>query len=147
MNYSYSNNEPDEEKKPGVQVAREGGRAVAEGSVVMNLAAFQAFFTGSAASSSEAWTQARLAGILAAKQADEMVLVSHSVNISGIEMEYTVKEEERRVTVRCDVRTVERVGAETSALVGCGMTLMVLVNSLRAMDRGMSIESLRILRE
>jgi len=138
----------DEEKE---RTAREpedrGGEASCEGRVVMNAAAFQAFMTGSTSGTSEAWTVARLAGILGAKQADKHILVSHSFNIAGIEMEYEADEAGNHVTVRCRVRTKERTGAETAALVGCGMALMALVDSLRAIDRGMTIDGLRIVRQ
>lgn len=127
--------------------AHQGAQAAAEGSLVMNSTAFQAFITGASVGSSEAWTMARLAGIQGAKQADELILASHSFNIVGIEMSYDADEENNRVTVRCEVRTRERIGAETSAIVGCGIALMVLVDALRAMDRAATIEQLRVVRE
>ncbi len=149
MYNDYSRERIGDEEKEGAarEPENQGGEATCEGRVVMNSAAFQAFMTGSASGTSEAWTIARLAGILGAKQADEHILVSHSFNIAGIEMEYEADEENNRVTVRCHVRTKERTGAETAALVGCGMALMVLVDSLRAIDRGMTIDGLRIVRQ
>jgi cyclic pyranopterin phosphate synthase len=144
MAYDYSRVEEETENKPGKE--NEGGKAAAEGSLIMNAAAFQAFMTGSSVGGSEAWTVARLAAIQGAKQADELILVSHSFNITGIEMEYDANEEEKKITVKCQVRTKERIGAETAALVGCGMALMVLVDSLRAIDRGLKIDGLKIVR-
>lgn len=144
MAYDYS--QADEENESGQVKEKDGGEATAEGSLIMNAAAFQAFMTGSSVGGSEAWTVARLAGIQGAKQADELILVSHSFNITGIEMEYEADEDEKKVLVRCQVRTRERTGSETAALVGCGMALMVLVDSLRAIDRGLKIDGLRIVR-
>jgi len=125
----------------------EGGEAVAEGSVKMNEAAFQAFNTASSGGMSEAWTVARLAGIMGAKQADELILVSHSFNITGIEMSYKTDESTKAATVRCEVRTMERIGAATAAMVGCGLALMVLVDSMRAIDGEMSIEGLHLVKK
>ena len=144
MAYDYSRVDEETEKKPDKE--KVGGQAAAEGSVIMNSAAFQAFMTGSSVGGSEAWTVARLAGIQGAKQADELILVSHSFNISGIELEYSADEEEKKVTVKCQVKTKERTGSETAALVGCGMALMVLVDSMRAIDRELKIDGLRIVR-
>ncbi len=143
--YSYTeNNEKREEPKKSVQEV--GGQAIAEGSIRMNAAAFQAFHTGSADGSSEAWSVARLAGIQGAKHADELILVSHSFNIIGIEMEYEADDDEKIITARCQVRTRERMGAETAALVGCGIALMVLVDTLRAVDRSLKIDGLHVVR-
>ena len=144
--YSYVNEETAEKQEKSEKAVDTGGRATAEGSLVMNSTAYQAFMTGSSVGGSEAWTVARLAGIQGAKHADELVLVSQSFNIVGIEMEYEADEEAKKVTVKCQVRTKERIGAETAALVGCGMALMVLVESLRAMDRNLKIDGLRVIR-
>lgn len=138
----------DQNAKPAVQqLTREGGKAVAEGSVVMNAAAYQAFVTSCAAAGSEIWTQARMAGILGAKHADSLVLIAHTLGISGIDITHSVNEAEKKVTVHCEVRTKERIGAETSALAGCAMVLMSLATSLRSIDRGMTIEGLRVAKE
>jgi cyclic pyranopterin monophosphate synthase len=148
MTYLYDDDHSDDKKEAAAtQIVREGGRAVAEGSVIMNSGAFQGFMTNCSAGASDIWTQARLAGILAAKQADILLPIPYSVSLSGVDMQYTVNEDERRVTIKCDVRTKERIGAESSALAGCGIALMVLVNSYRAIDKAMSIEGLKILRD
>ena len=135
------------EVKPRKAAETPGSQATAAGALVMNSTAFQAFTTGASTGGSEAWTMARLAGIQGAKQADVLILASHSFNIVGIEMGYDADEETNRVTVRCEVRTRERIGAETSALVGCGIALMVLVDALRAMDRSITVEKLRVVRQ
>jgi cyclic pyranopterin phosphate synthase len=138
---------PDTDQKRSSQTTIEGDEAAAEGHVVMNEAAFQAFITAVDGGMSEAWTVARLAGIMGAKQADELILVSHSCNIAGIEMSFKTDEESNKVTIRCEVRTRERIGAATAAMVGCGLALMGLVNSMRAIDKEMSIEGLHLLKK
>jgi cyclic pyranopterin phosphate synthase len=147
-NFSYDKPLPEEkrEDRKSTEKHATGGEAIAVGHVVMNEAAFQAFRTGSSTGMSEAWTIARLAGIMGAKQADELVLVSNTFTISGIEMSFETDEDSRKVTVKCEVRTRERSGAATAALVGCGLALLVLVDSLRAIDREMTIEGLQIQR-
>ena len=148
MTYLYDNDSAEDKKESSVpQIIRDGGKAIAEGSVVMNSAAFQAFMTNCSAGGNETWTHARLVGILAAKRADDMLAAPFSVSISGVDMQYSVNDGERRITVKCEVRTKERIGGETSALVGCGVVLMSLVNGLRAIDKVMSVEGLRILRD
>jgi cyclic pyranopterin phosphate synthase len=146
MGYDYPDQKEPDIDKANKALKTEGGEATAKGSVVMNAAAYQAFMTAVIEGASEAWTIARVAGILGAKQADEHILISHSFNITGIEMDYSADEDKQRITVRCQVRTSERIGAETAALVGCGTALMVLVDSMRAIDRDMSIEGLHVVR-
>lgn len=133
-----------DERRPVQKRVHEGGHALAEGTIKMSEGAFHAFVTGAEVGKSEAWTAARLAGIQGAKQADELVLVSHSFNISALEMRFMQDDDNNRVTIQCDVRTRERTGAETAALVGCGIALMVLVDTLRALDPGITVENLHI---
>ncbi|HDS29975.1 MAG TPA: hypothetical protein ENN67_02910 [Firmicutes bacterium] len=124
----------------------EGDRAIAEGTIKMTEGAYYAFVTGAEIGKSEAWTTARLAGIQGAKKADELMLVRHSFSISALDIRYSVDENEHRVTLQCEARIKERTGAETVALVGCGMSLMVLADALRAIDSNIQIEMLHILR-
>jgi cyclic pyranopterin monophosphate synthase len=148
MTYMYDDDHFEEKKETAsLTSVREGGRSIAEGSVIMNSGAFQAFMTNCSSGASDTWTQANMAGILAAKQADILLPIPYSVSLNSVEMSFTTNEEERRVTVKCDVRTKERIGAESCALAGCGIALMFLVNRYRAIDKAMSIEGLRILRD
>jgi len=69
-------------------------------------------------------------------------------DIGNIEINYEATEEdENRVTIRCHVRTMERTGSETPALIGCGIALMTVVDTLRAVDRNLVINELRIVRD
>ena len=145
--YRYDNPNSENEKEarevPRIQT---GDRAVAEGSVVMNEAAFTAFVSGAGEGRSDAWTVARIAGIQGAKRADELILISYTYNINKIEMDYRVDNDSKKVTVVCEVTVTERVGAEAAALVGCSTALMSLVNSLRVVDREMRIDGLKVRR-
>jgi len=152
MGYDYDSSygkpvEEEDKKKDKMQKKEIGGQATAEGYIQLSEAGYQAFISGAHGGPGDAWTVARLAGIMGAKQADELVLVSNSFNLIGIEMEYETDEKLKSVTVRCEVRTLERVGSETAALIGCGLSLMSLVDSLRAIDRNTAVSGLRIKRD
>lgn len=148
MSYSYDEEYVDSPRPGSVpQQPKEGGRAVATGSLTLNPGAFQVFMTGSAAGGSEIWWQARLAGIIATKGANQFLNLTHTINVTGVDISFEAVEAEKRINVSCEVRVRERHGAEACALLGCGMTLMAISNSLRVIDREILIEQLKVQKE
>jgi len=145
--YTYTDENEDEQLKPPTQIQREGDQAIAQGDLLLSTPAFQAFLTACASGVSEVWMQAKLAGIMAAKRAGEFAYLPHSLNVTSVGLDYVLDEEHQKVTVRCRVATKEKIGAESSALIGCGITLMTMMISLRAVDRNISVEGLHVVRE
>jgi len=140
MAYEYSDYGPDDnEKEAAVKVSRpEGGKAIAVGRIKMNEAAYQAFMNDSV----EIWTAARHAGTLAATGVDRVLIIAHSLNVAGIVFSYEAKDDDNTITVSCIVKTVERMRAESPALLGCGCALISIIDKLRLMDREIKIDSL-----
>jgi cyclic pyranopterin monophosphate synthase len=148
MDYSYSYRQTDIEndRKELIKPNLEAGEAVSEGVVALSPTAFQAFLERSAEGASDIWALSKLSGVMGAKQADERLLVPYIFNITGVDLSYKADESTHKITVTCVVRTKERISAASAALVGCGMALMTLVNSLRSIDREISIENLRVVK-
>ena len=71
---------------------------------------------------------------------DRILIVGHSLNIAGVNFAYEVSDDENTITVTCTVKTMERMRAESPALLGCGCALISIIDRLRLMDRSISVE-------
>ena len=86
----------------------------------------------------------RLAGIGGAKRTAELIPLCHAIPIDGakVEVELASKTSVRIVT---RVRTHARTGVEMEALVAASVAALTLYDMLKAIDRGMRIERVRLL--
>lgn len=90
---------------------------------------------------------ARLAGIMAAKKTADLIPLCHPIPITHINVVLMLLPEEH--AVRCEVtcKTVGKTGIEMEALVACNTTLMTIYDMCKAVDRGMTINHVRLLKK
>jgi cyclic pyranopterin phosphate synthase len=115
------------------ETARE---AVADGIVRMSAAAREAIRRRRVAKG-DPLQAARLAGIMAAKRASDLIPLCHPLPLTHVDVELTPRAGGYRIVAR--VATVSRTGAEMEALAAvCGAAL-TLYDMLKAVDRAMTI--------
>jgi len=86
---------------------------------------------------------ARIAGIQGAKRTPELIPLCHHVALSGVEITFEYVGADRvRVEVRARAR--DRTGVEMEALTAASVAALTLYDMLKAVDRGMCIESVRL---
>ena len=88
---------------------------------------------------------ARVAGIMAAKKTAELIPLCHPLAISHIDISLEPDTDERAVYCRAQVETVGPTGVEMEALNAVQVTLLTIYDMCKAVDRGMSIEAVRLL--
>ena len=88
---------------------------------------------------------ARVAGIQAAKRTSELVPLCHPLMLSSVSVDLEV--EESHVAVEATVETVERTGVEMEALTACSVAALTVYDMCKAVDRGMRIEAVRLVRK
>jgi cyclic pyranopterin phosphate synthase len=86
---------------------------------------------------------AEIAGVMGAKRTSDLIPLCHPLDISKAEVAVEVAGERLRVTAR--VRTTGRTGVEMEALTAVSVACLTLYDMLKAADRGMVIEDLRLL--
>lgn len=89
---------------------------------------------------------ARIAGIMAAKRTWELIPMCHPLPIEGIEMEITpISDTDVRIvsTLRCTHKT----GIEMEALTAASVAALTLYDMCKAVDRGMVIRDVMLLRK
>ena len=87
---------------------------------------------------------ARVAGIQAAKRTDELIPLCHSIPLSFLQVEFEPAGA-GRLTVRAIARCTGQTGVEMEALCAAAIAALTVYDMLKAVDRGMSVERLRLL--
>ncbi|HIA09065.1 MAG TPA: cyclic pyranopterin monophosphate synthase MoaC [Chromatiaceae bacterium] len=90
-------------------------------------------------------TVARIAGIQAAKRCSELIPLCHPLPLSGIDIELSLDEVTSCVRIATECHVVGATGVEMEALTAASVTALTIYDMCKAVDRGMSIEGLRLL--
>jgi cyclic pyranopterin phosphate synthase len=117
--------------------------AVAEGRVVMSPGALLAITEGRV-KKGDVLQIARLAGIQGAKRAAEMIPLCHPLPIDGVELD-VVPDTDHSVRITARVVTRWRTGVEMEALTAVTAAALTVYDMVKAIDRGMRIEGVRLL--
>ncbi|MEC8422974.1 MAG: cyclic pyranopterin monophosphate synthase MoaC [Myxococcota bacterium] len=116
--------------------------AVAEGFVALSVEALSAI-TEQRVRKGDVLAIAQLAGIQAAKRTADLVPLCHPLPIDGVEVH--VAPAGGRVRVEATVRTRWRTGVEMEALTAVSAACLTVYDMVKAIDRGMRIEGVRLL--
>ena len=120
--------------------------ALAEGAVVMLPETAQLIRSGSAAKG-DVLAVARLAGIMGAKRTADLIPLCHPIPLTGSEVEFEWDDSETRLVIRAVARTVGKTGVEMEALTAVSVAALTIYDMCKAVDRGMRIEGIRLLRK
>lgn len=90
---------------------------------------------------------AQLAGIMAAKQTPDIIPLCHPVIIGDVKIEFSLDEENSTVEVTTAVKSLGKTGVEMEALTATAITALTIYDMCKAVDRGIQIESLRLIRK
>jgi cyclic pyranopterin phosphate synthase len=88
---------------------------------------------------------ARVAGIMAAKRAHELIPLCHPLPISAVRLDLTLEDGLPGIRVEATVRTFGRTGVEMEALTAVTVACLTVYDMVKAADRGMIIEGVRLL--
>ena len=90
---------------------------------------------------------AQVAGIMAAKRTGDLIPMCHPLNLTSVSMEFLPKQEHSAVEIRATARLVGKTGVEMEALVAVSAAALTLYDMCKAIDRGMTVTDIRLLRK
>ena len=90
---------------------------------------------------------ARLAGIMAAKRTHELIPLCHPLPLTHIDIDITPNEKESALQIEATVRTTAKTGVEMEALTAVAVAALTVYDMCKAVDRGMRIENVRLVRK
>ena len=118
-------------------------KAVAEGGILMNRKCFASIRDGTAKKGA-VLNAARIAGIMAAKRTSELIPLCHTLNLSTVEIEFTLFPETCEVKSICTVCCEGKTGVEMEALAGVTVALLTVYDMCKAIDRRMKIGNIQL---
>ena len=88
---------------------------------------------------------AELAGVMAAKKTAELVPLCHPLSLTKVAVTIEVDDTLPGFAVVAEVRTLAQTGVEMEALTAVSVACLTLFDMLKAVDRGMVIEGIRVI--
>ena len=119
-------------------------QAVAGGRIEMSAAAF-ALLRQNTAPKGDVLAAARLAAIQAAKKTAELIPLCHILPLESVRAEFALNDEQCAVEGTVTVAVTAKTGAEMEALTGVQIGLLTIYDMLKAVDKGMVINRIRLL--
>lgn len=119
-------------------------KAVAQGKISMLPATFAKLASGRA-SKGDVLGIARLAGIMGAKQTGSLIPLCHPIPLTRVTVDFELQPETNSVTCTTCSETVGRTGVEMEALTAASVALLTIYDMLKAIDRGMVIDGVRLI--
>jgi cyclic pyranopterin phosphate synthase len=120
------------------------GVAPADGRIVMRPETLALIRAGTA-KKGDVLGVARIAAIQAAKRTADLIPLAHPIPITRVAAEFADADDPPAVTLTVTVETVGRTGVEMEALTAVSVGLLTIYDMCKAADRGMRIESIRLL--
>jgi len=119
-------------------------RAIAQGKITMLAATFAKLSAGQAAKG-DVLGIARLAGIMGAKQTGSLIPLCHPIPLTRVTVDFVLHSESSSVTCTTCSETIGRTGVEMEALTAASVALLTIYDMLKAIDRGMVIDGVRLI--
>ncbi len=125
-------------KTETARLARAGGR------IRMRPATFELIRSGSP-QKGDVLGVARIAAIQAAKRTADLIPLCHPIPLTRVAVEFELDETDSSVACTATAETFGRTGVEMEALTAAAAALLTVYDMCKAVDRGMVIESVRLL--
>jgi cyclic pyranopterin phosphate synthase len=120
--------------------------AIAEGRVIMRKETLDLVVTGNALKG-DVLGAARLAGIMAAKRTHGLIPLCHPLPITKVEIDINPEHALPGFLVRATVKVTGQTGVEMEALVAVSIACLTIYDMVKAVERGMRIECVRLLQK
>ena len=118
--------------------------AIASGAICMQAETFAMVEAGSH-KKGDVLGIARIAGIQAAKKTADLIPLCHPLTLTHVSVSFEA--DAKNHTIRCQVRaeTTGPTGVEMEALTAATISLLTIYDMLKAVDRGMVIDAVKLL--
>jgi len=118
--------------------------ACAEGRLVCRPATIRAL-KAQALKKGDALGVARIAGIQAAKQTAQLIPLCHPLPLNRVAVDFRIGR--NFIAITCEVATDGKTGVEMEAITGVTVAALTLYDMMKAVDKEMVIESVRVTRK
>jgi len=120
--------------------------AVARGVVRMQPATFKLIMQGGT-KKGDVLSVAKLAGIMAAKRTPDLIPLCHPLLIGNVIIDFIPDKANSTIEITATVESTGKTGVEMEALTATTLTALTIYDMCKAVDRGMKIENIRLVRK
>ena len=120
--------------------------AVARGKVVMKPDTL-ALIEDNAFEKGDVLGVARVAGIMGGKSTSQLIPLCHPLPLNKVGVEFNLNSDDHAVEITATARTTGKTGVEMEALTAVSVAALTIYDMCKAVDRGMRIESVRLVRK
>ena len=120
--------------------------AVARGSVVMQHETLR-LVAENAMEKGDVLGVARVAGIMAAKKTAELIPLCHPLPLDKVSVDLRIDEALSAVEIEATASTTAKTGVEMEALTAVSVAALTVYDMVKAVDRGTTVQSVRLVRK
>ncbi|MBE22145.1 MAG: cyclic pyranopterin monophosphate synthase MoaC [Gemmatimonadetes bacterium] len=88
---------------------------------------------------------ARIAAIMAGKKTSELIPLCHTIQVTSLEVNFTVNETLPGLVVEAEASSVGKTGAEMEALTAVSIALLTIYDMAKSLDRAMVMSQVKLL--
>ncbi|MFQ5570740.1 MAG: cyclic pyranopterin monophosphate synthase MoaC, partial [Rhodothermales bacterium] len=90
-------------------------------------------------------TIAQIAGIMGAKQTSKLIPLCHDVYVKGIDVEFTLSEEDHAVEIRAYTKTIGPTGVEMESLTAVSVAALTIYDMCKSVSKEICITDVHLL--
>jgi cyclic pyranopterin phosphate synthase len=120
--------------------------AVAKGKVQMKPATLELIRKGRL-EKGDVLAVAKTAGIMAAKETHRLIPLCHPLQLTHIAVEFNLPKNANFVEITASAKGIGKTGFEMEALVAVSVSALTIYDMCKAVDRGMTIGEIRLVRK
>jgi len=90
-------------------------------------------------------TTAQIAGILGAKQTSKLIPLCHDVQVEGVEVEFSLSEEDTAIDIRAYTKSVGVTGVEMEAMTAVSIAALTIYDMCKSVTKGIRIDDIHLL--
>lgn len=117
--------------------------AVASGAVYMKKKTLS-LITSKKISKGNVFETARLAGVMAAKRTSELIPLCHPLNITSINVDFSIDKKKNKVNIETRVKNTGQTGVEMEALMAVSITALTIYDMCKAVDKSAVISDIML---
>ncbi len=120
--------------------------AVAAGAIFMSSETFE-LIRNQKVKKGNVLETARIAGIMAAKKTSELIPMCHPLNITHVQVDFTLDEAQGCIGIEATVRIIDQTGVEMEALTAVSVAALTVYDMCKSYDKEMTISKIQLLKK
>jgi cyclic pyranopterin phosphate synthase len=120
--------------------------AITEGRILMQDTTLQQILLGTN-KKGDVLGIARIAGIMASKKTADLIPLCHPLALTKVDIELIIEQNPAAVYCKTTAETSGKTGVEMEALTATQITLLTIYDMCKAIDRGMEMSNIRLLKK